>query len=57
MNIEKNQIDDLNIQLTLDIAAEDYAPVKKKKLNERRRTAEFKGFRKGMVPASLIERV
>ena len=57
MNIEKKQIDDLNVQLTLNIAAEDYAPVKKKKLNERRRTAEFKGFRKGMVPASLIERV
>ena len=57
MNIEKKQIDDLNIELKLNIAAEDYAPVKKKKLNERRRTAEFKGFRKGMVPASLIERV
>ncbi len=57
MNIEKKQIDDLNIQLTLNIDAEDYAPIKKKKLNERRRTAEFKGFRKGMVPASLIERV
>ena len=57
MNIVKNQIDDLNIELTLNIAAEDYAPVKKKKLNERRRTAEFKGFRKGMVPASLVERV
>ena len=57
MNIEKKQIDDLNIKLTLNIAADDYAPIKKKKLNERRRTAEFKGFRKGMVPASLIERV
>ena len=57
MNIEKKQIDDLNIELTLNIDAEDYAPIKKKKLNERRRTAEFKGFRKGMVPASLIERV
>lgn len=57
MNIVKNQIDDLNIELTLNITAEDYAPVKKKKLNERRRTAEFKGFRKGMVPASLVERV
>ena len=57
MNIEKKQIDDLNIQVTLNITAEDYAPIKKKKLNERRRTADFKGFRKGMVPASLVERV
>ena len=57
MNIEKKQIDDLNIELTITLSPEDYAPVKKKKLSERRRTAEFKGFRKGMVPASLIERV
>ena len=57
MNVKKNQIDDLNLELVLDIAAEDYAPIKKKKLAERRKTAEFKGFRKGMVPMSLIERV
>ena len=57
MNVTKNQIDDLNLELVLDVAAEDYAPIKKKKLNERRKTAEFKGFRKGMVPMSLVERV
>ena len=57
MNVTKNQIDDLNLELVLDVAADDYAPIKKKKLAERRKTAEFKGFRKGMVPMSLIERV
>ena len=57
MNIQKNQIDALNIELTLNLTAEDYAPLVKKKLAERRKTAEFKGFRKGNVPASLIERV
>ncbi|MBQ7622830.1 MAG: hypothetical protein IJS66_03750 [Bacteroidales bacterium] len=57
MNITKKQIDDLNLELTLQIAAEDYAEIERKKLAERRRTAEFKGFRKGMVPASLIKRV
>ena len=57
MNVTKNQIDDLNLEVVLDVAAEDYAPIKKKKLAERRKTAEFKGFRKGMVPMSLIERV
>ena len=57
MNVTKNQIDDLNLELVLDVAADDYAPIKKKKLSERRKTAEFKGFRKGMVPMSLIERV
>ena len=57
MNLTKRQIDDLNIELTLEIAPEDYAEGVHKRLAERRRTAEFKGFRKGMVPASLIKRV
>lgn len=57
MNISQKQIDDLNIELTLSIVSEDYAPVKKKKLNDYRKKAEFKGFRKGNVPMSLIERV
>ncbi len=57
MNLTKRQIDELNIELTLEIAPEDYAEAVRKRLAERRRTAEFKGFRKGMVPASLIKRV
>lgn len=57
MNISHKQLDDLNIELTLNIVSEDYAPVKKKKLNDYRKKAEFKGFRKGNVPMSLIERV
>ena len=57
MNLTKKQIDDLNIELTLEIAPEDYSEQLRKRLAERRRNAEFKGFRKGMVPASLIKRV
>ena len=57
MNIVNTKIDDLNYQLTLEIAAEDYAAAEKKKLNEIRRKAEFKGFRRGMVPMSLIQKV
>ena len=57
MKAEKKQIDALNLELTLKIEAEDYAPSQKKKFAERKRNAEFKGFRKGMVPASLIQRV
>lgn len=57
MKLTDKKIDALNIELTLDIAVADYAETEKKKLSERRRTAEFKGFRKGMVPASLIKRV
>ena len=57
MNVKDKKIDDLNLELTLEIAAEDYSEIERKKLADRRRTAEFKGFRKGMVPASLIKRV
>lgn len=57
MEITKKQIDDLNIELTLSIAKDDYADKKKKKLNDYRKKAEIKGFRKGMVPASLIEKM
>ncbi|MDD6253472.1 MAG: trigger factor [Bacteroidales bacterium] len=57
MNVVKNQIDELNLQLTVNVAYADYAEIEKKELNKCRRTAEFKGFRKGMVPMSLIQRV
>ena len=57
MKIEQNQVDKLNLELTVTVEAADYEPIRKKKLNERKRTAEFKGFRKGNVPMSLIEKV
>ncbi len=57
MEITKNQIDDLNLELTLDIVKDDYADKRKKMLNDYRRKAEIKGFRKGMVPMSLVERI
>ena len=57
MNVVKNQIDELNLQLTVTVAHDDYAEIEKKELQKCRRTAEFKGFRKGMVPMSLIQKV
>ena len=57
MKLEKKQVDALNIELTLNIEKEDYSESLHKKLAQRRRTAEFKGFRKGMVPESLVRRV
>ena len=57
MNITQNKVDDLNLELTLSIGKDDYADRRRKKLNEHKRTAEFKGFRKGMVPMSLVERI
>ena len=57
MKIEQNRIDDLNFELTLTVAAEDYADSRKKRLAEFRKKAEIKGFRKGMVPMSLVEKM
>ena len=57
MNVTQTKTDELNLKLTLEIAAEDYAAEYKKRFQDCKRKADFKGFRKGMVPASLIERV
>ena len=57
MKIEQNRIDDLNIELSLTVAKEDYSESKKKRLGEYRKKAEIKGFRKGMVPMSLVEKM
>ena len=57
MNVEQKKIDALNCELVLTVAADDYAALYKKKFNDVKRKADFKGFRKGMVPASLIQKV
>ncbi len=57
MKLEQNRIDDLNLEVTITVAAEDYADSRKKRLNDYRKKAEFKGFRKGMVPMSLVEKM
>ena len=56
MKVSQNKIDDLNLELTIEVEAADYADIERKKLAERKRTADFKGFRKGMAPASLIKK-
>ena len=57
MKIEQNRIDDLNLEVTLAVTSEDYAENRKKKLNDYRKKADIKGFRKGMVPMALIEKL
>ena len=57
MKIVQNKIDDLNLELTLTVAGEDYAESRKKRLADFRKKAEIKGFRKGMVPVSLVEKM
>ena len=57
MKLEQNRIDDLNLEVTITVAPEDYEANRKKKLNDYRKKVDFKGFRKGMVPMSLVEKM
>lgn len=56
MEIKELNNDGLTIRLAFHFVAEDYAEGRKKILNRIRRNADIKGFRKGMAPASLIEK-
>lgn len=56
MKITAKKNDELNQTLTVVVAPEDYAAARKKKLSELQRRADVPGFRKGKVPASLIEK-
>ena len=57
MNIKQKKVDDLNLTVSIELEKEDWADARKKKLNEFRRTADLKGFRKGMAPMSLVEKL
>ena len=57
MKVTKNQIDDLNMTVSIALEKDDWAEARKKKLNEFRRNADIRGFRRGMAPMSLIEKV
>ena len=57
MQITENKTDALNRTLTVTLEKADWADAKKKKLNNFRAKADIKGFRKGMAPMSLIERL
>ena len=56
MNITKNQVDPLNAVLTVSISKDDYKEKVEKVLWNYRKTASIPGFRKGAVPASLINK-
>ena len=56
MKVSKKQPDALNYQVTVEIAAADYAEPLKKRLNNYKNKADIKGFRRGMAPMSMIKR-
>lgn len=56
MNISHNNIDTLNSVLTVSIEKSDYKDKVEKSLNEYRKHAAVKGFRKGHVPMSYVRK-
>lgn len=57
MEVTKNQLDELNMTVRIALDKNDWAEPRKKKLNEYRRNADIRGFRRGMAPMSLIEKI
>lgn len=57
MEVKELVNDGLTIRLSFHFVKDDYADNRKKILNKFRRSAEIRGFRKGMAPMSLIERI
>lgn len=56
MNISKDQIDDLNAVLKVEIEKDDYQDKVTSILKNYRKTANVPGFRKGHVPMGLIKK-
>ena len=57
MNIIKENIDDLNALLKVEIKKADYEGNIEKVLRDYRKKANVKGFRPGMVPIGLIKKM
>ncbi|TYP75984.1 trigger factor [Aquimarina intermedia] len=56
MNISKEQLDELNAVVTVDIAKADYSDKVEKILKDYRKTANIPGFRKGHVPMGFVKK-
>ena len=56
MNISQNSIDDLTALITVTIEKDDYKEKVEKSLNNYRKNATIKGFRKGQVPMSFVKK-
>ncbi len=57
MNITRENIDDLNAVLTVEIGKPDYEEKVETVLKDYRKKANIKGFRPGMVPIGLIKKI
>ena len=57
MNITRENIDDLNTVLKVEIMKADYEGNVEKVLKDYRKKANVKGFRPGMVPIGLVKKM
>ncbi len=57
MNISLEKSTPVNARLVVSVAEADYKPQVDKKLKDYRKQASIKGFRPGMVPAQLIQKM
>mgnify|MGYP000954699483 CR=1 FL=1 len=57
MKYTRKDIEDLRIEVNFQIEKADYDSALQKKLAEQQKTAQFKGFRKGKVPFSMIKKM
>lgn len=56
MNVTRENIDELNAIVKVDIAKEDYSEKVEKILKDYRKNANIPGFRKGHVPMGMIQK-
>ena len=57
MQINQKNQDDLTLKVSIKVDKEDYAEDMNKRLKDYRRNADIRGFRKGMAPMGLIEKM
>ena len=57
MNITRENLSDLELCIKIDIEEKDYIENVNKQLKEYQHKATIPGFRKGMAPKGLIERM
>ncbi len=56
MNITRDQLDELNAVVKVEIAKDDYKEKVEKILKDYRKTANIPGFRKGHVPMGIVQK-
>ena len=57
MNITKNQIDNLNATIKIELGKEDYADRVEKALKDYQKKVVVKGFRQGKTPMGMVKKM